>query len=298
MRLHLVTALLVALATTACGADDPEGSTSTDSAPSGETASETVTESSTPSPTPDGTESQQPTKLAKADVYDTVGNRCVGDPWAKEEPEHVVFRTRDKVELFGVEVGQGPRGVVLLHGTDRAALCNWMTGATWLAEDGYHVLALDHRCAGFSGCQESTTDLDVDVTAAVRQLRKMGATSVTVIGESRGGGVALAGASRPEADMDAVVALSGVWQAITHSDDVAATAPEAVPDIRVPVLYGSSTGDGQIDQAEYRALAKATAQQQYVAVKPYQHGHEMFGADRRSRFYRDDLLPFLAANGS
>lgn len=86
MRLHLATALLVALATAACGADDPEGSTSADPSPSSGTASETVTESSTPSPTPDGTESQQPTKLAKADVYDTVGNRCGGDPWAKTEP--------------------------------------------------------------------------------------------------------------------------------------------------------------------------------------------------------------------
>lgn len=289
MRVHLATLALLTLAIGACGGDgDSSGSDGPTSSDTSSTSALPSESAASPSPPPEDT--------TDTNVYDTVGNRCLFDRWEENEPEHVTFRTGDGVELFGVELGEGPRGIVVLHGTDRTALCNWAAGATWLAEDGYHVLAVDHRCAGFSGCAEATTDIDRDVAAAVKQLRTLGATSVTVVGESRGGGVALAAASKAGANMDAVVALSGAWQAITHSDEVAATAEEAVPDIDVPVLYASSTLDGQVDQAAYRDLAAATARSDYVAVKPHQHGFQLLGTSKRTRFYRNDLLPFLAAN--
>lgn len=233
--------------------------------------------------------------LASANVQGTLGTRCASERWQASEPKHVTFSTADHVELFAAELGDGPRGLVLLHGTSASALCNWAKAAPWLVAAGYHVLAIDHRCQGFSGCGTGTEDaLDKDVVAAVRKLRGLGAKTVTVVGESRGGAVALAAAARPDADMDAVVSLSGVWFDGSYTGPSPAALPELVTRITVPTLYVSSLDDDLVDQAEYHALSEATAHSEAVVLKAAGHGALMLGTDEPSAFYRKQFTAFLA----
>ena len=75
------------------------------------------------------------------------------------QPDHPAntfgFRTADNVSLDGVEVGQGAKGVVLVHENGSRALCGWWPYAVSLADGGFHVLLFDMRCSGLSGCPKS-----------------------------------------------------------------------------------------------------------------------------------------------
>ena len=218
-----------------------------------------------------------------------IGERCSGTAWPAAAIEEASFDNEDGIELFGAVLGSGPRGVVLVHGTGSRALCNWSLVAPALAADGFHVLAIDQRCQGYSGCSDQPGSLDRDVVAAVAALRARGARTVTVMGESRGAAVALAAAARPDFDADAVVALSGV-----EVGDVSSGTPVAdlVGRIRVPVLYVSARGD--IDQREYRAWAAATRRSAYVVLPSrFGHGSAMLGHPQPGPVYHDDVLPFL-----
>ena len=63
----------------------------------------------------------------------------------KAERAHVLrFRASDRVRLVGVELGCGPRGVVLAH-QGASDLCIWIPYARSLAARGYRVLVFDHR---------------------------------------------------------------------------------------------------------------------------------------------------------
>jgi len=88
---------------------------------------------------------------------------------------------------------QGDRGIVLAHG-GRSNKESWQEQARTLAAAQFRALALDFRGCGKSrgpGQSDSmSARLHLDVLAAVRNLRKTGAKSVSVIGGSRGGGAA------------------------------------------------------------------------------------------------------------
>ena len=68
----------------------------------------------------------------------------------KADRSHVVrFAASDGTRLIGLQVGSGPRGVVLAHGY-RSSLCEWLPQARRLARGGYRVLVFDHRNHGSS----------------------------------------------------------------------------------------------------------------------------------------------------
>lgn len=273
LRLALAASALLLLA--ACGqdADDPAGSAADPTSPTTE-----------------------PTDATTADPRETLAERCPSIPaFAQAEPKPVTFRTDDGVEVYGAELGSGPKGVVLVPGTSSDGLCNWDAIAPALAKDGFHVLAIDSRCQGYSGCTSGQDEvgLDSDVVAAVAELRKRGATTVTVVGESRGGAVVLAAAARPDFGGDAVVPVSAVWFDDLYSGPDPAPLAKLVTRINVPVLYVSTRGD--TDQAEYRALAKATPDSKYAAYGAADHGASIFGRPEPEPEYRKDFLPFLTA---
>ncbi len=105
----------------------------------------------------------------------------------------VSFPTEDGGLVYADIYGQGDRGIVLAHG-GRFNKESWEKQAHVLASAGFRVLALDFRGYGKSrGPGDSapmSAPLHLDVLAAVRYLRKMGAKTVSVVGGSMGGGAA------------------------------------------------------------------------------------------------------------
>ena len=95
-----------------------------------------------------------------------------------ERRRAVRFTTFDRVRLIGVELGFGPRAVILAHqggGGEGPWLCAWMRYARILALQGYRVLAFDHRGFGSSGGTTHWTRarrVDFDVLAAIQVMRK------------------------------------------------------------------------------------------------------------------------------
>jgi alpha-beta hydrolase superfamily lysophospholipase len=255
--------------------------------------------------TPPDPAAQAPTAAATRDATRVwtqgrvIGERCPAEAWQASRISSVEFEADGGVQLYGAELGAGPRGVVLVHGTGGSALCNWGNIAPALARDGFHVLAIDQRCQGFSGCAgDGTAGLDRDVLAAVATLRGRGASQVAVVGESRGGAVVLAAAARaqatPGAAVTAVAALSPVWFPAVTSAAGATSLARVVPDVASPVLYLAARGDRQVDEGLLRAWARATPRARVVVHDGSAHGAALLGAPHPDAGYTRDLRPFLS----
>ena len=253
-------------------------------------------------PSPTMSSQADPSRVDTGDV--PVQERCRDASFSAATVTELTFETRDGVELFAAALGDGDDGLLLMHGTGRGALCNWATAAAALANDGFTVLAIDHRCQGYSGCgAESATHLDRDALAASEELRSRGARTVTLLGESRGGAVALAAAAAAareagggSAVIDAVVALSAVERDKIYSGDEHAPLDELVAEIEVPVLYLMSRDDRAVQESTQRALADATPTSSLIVYDDRGHGARMLGGDGMEAPYRDDLMPFLTEN--
>ncbi len=134
--------------------------------------------------------------------------------------DHVSFSTEDGAVIYADVYGTGDRGVVLAHG-GRLTKESWSRQAQQLARAGFHVLAFDFRGFGQShGPGDSdvfAAPMQLDVLAAVRELRKNGATTVAVVGGSFGGSAAADAsiASRPgEINRLVLLAASGNGSAV------------------------------------------------------------------------------------
>ena len=112
---------------------------------------------------------------------------------AVEAQKTISFPTDDGGEVYADVYGDGDRGIVLAHGA-RFNKESWEKQARTLAQSGFQVLALDFRGYGRSRgpgqADPLSAPLRLDVLAAVRYLRKTGASSVSVVGASMGGGAA------------------------------------------------------------------------------------------------------------
>lgn len=100
--------------------------------------------------------------------------------------------------------GSGSRAVLLLHG-GRRTKTNWAPQAEAIARARFRVMAIDFR----PGCDYDAACLAKDVLAAVRYLRETGATTVSLVGGSLGGGAAAQASfeARP-GDVDRIALLA------------------------------------------------------------------------------------------
>jgi pimeloyl-ACP methyl ester carboxylesterase len=187
----------------------------------------------------------------------------------------VRFSAPDRVRLIGIELGTGPRGVVLGHQGD-SDLCIWLPYARRLAADGYRVLALDFRRNGSSSYPDALRKLwriDLDVHGAVALLRRHGARSVVIAGASLGAAAVDVAAANIQSAVDGVISLSGPTSFVNL--DVLGAAAR----IRVPALFMAEEGDGEFP-ADARALyaaAPSTAKQLEI-LPGAAHGVFMFRA--------------------
>jgi len=149
---------------------------------------------------------------------------------AQAAPRSVVIPAPDGPAIQADVYGTGPRAVVLLHG-GRLDRRSWQPQATVLAADGFRVVAIDFRAsvearAGRdTGCGYDAVCLAKDVAAALAYLRRTGATSISLVGGSLGGGAAAQAAiEAAPGEIDRVVLLAHMT--IDH--------PER---LRVPALF-------------------------------------------------------------
>jgi pimeloyl-ACP methyl ester carboxylesterase len=142
---------------------------------------------------------------------------------------------RGEAKLHGVLTGSGPTAIVLAH-EFRADACDWAFFVPELAAPGRQVLAFDFSGDGSSDVSPDGR-LDLDVLAAVRQVRDRGATKVVVIGASKGGTAAVTAAAAPQGGIAGVVSLSAV------ASYLQADAEAAAATVKVPVLFAAAEDD-------------------------------------------------------
>ena len=125
----------------------------------------------------------------------------------------ISFPAEDGGRVCADLYGQGARAVVLAHG-GRFNKESWREQAEVLASEGFRILAIDFRGFGCStGPGQADFDhapFDNDVIAAVRYLKEHGATTVSVVGGSFGGGAAGdASIKSSPGEIDRIVFLGG-----------------------------------------------------------------------------------------
>jgi alpha-beta hydrolase superfamily lysophospholipase len=163
-------------------------------------------------------------------------------------------RTTDGVELYSIDVGNGPAAIVLVHESP-ASLCGWLPYIPSLTAAGFRVLAFDLR--GFS---DSTLPAavparayDRDLTAMVARARADGAKRVFLMGASYGGAVSLTYA--PRLPIDAVISLSGE----TYLPSQHANPLVSAPRLKVPLLIVGTRHDHYLPVKSALALLRRTA---------------------------------------
>jgi pimeloyl-ACP methyl ester carboxylesterase len=203
--------------------------------------------------------------------------------------ERVSFATEDGGLVFGDLYGTGGRGVVLAHG-GRFNKESWAKQAHALAAGGFRVLAIDFRGYGQSrGPGQSDifkAPLHLDVLAAVRYLRKMGAKTVSLIGGSMGGGAAakaLVAASPGE--IDRLVVLAAVLEA----------PPEKLTGRKLfLVARDDADGAGPRLPRIQAHFDKTPQPKELIVLDGSAHAQFLFETDQGERVMRE-ILRFLSA---
>ncbi len=203
------------------------------------------------------------------------------------------FKAIDGVRLIGVELGRGPRAVLLAHqGGAPPNLCGWVPYARTLAAAGYRVLVFDHRKFGSSGRASHwrrADRVDYDVLGAIRTLRARGARSIVLGGASLGGAAVLAAAPHATPAVDGVISFS------SPRNYVNVNVLAGVEASNVPVLFLAEEDDDPFDD-DARALFEASpARDKQLEIYPgAEHGFRLL----QNRAARALVGAFLASHSA
>ena len=205
-----------------------------------------------------------------------------------QSPTLVTLRAKDGGVVHGDLYGTGPRGVVLAHG-GRFNKGSWEKQARELVRAGFRVLAIDFRGYGQStGSGQNdvfTAPLHLDVLAAVHYLRATGATTVSAIGGSLGGGAAANATMAEPGAIDRLVLLGAT--------------PDGPPDtLTVRKLYITTRDDASGAGPRLPGLQahfdRAPEPKRLIVLEGSAHAQFMFQTDQAGRVMRE-ILRFLSA---
>ena len=191
----------------------------------------------------------------------------------------VSFTTEDDLTIKGRLFGSGETAVVFAHmyPNDQQA---WWGFATEAAGQGYAALTFDFRGYGETGGSKDIAYIDRDLAAAVRYLRENGCQRVILVGASMGGTAALKVAARDEFKglVAGVVAVSApqAFQGLVALDDVA--------DIKVPMLFVASEGDGVAFESLEAFYDRATGPKEQQVYPGDAHGTELLDGGHAAEF--------------
>lgn len=227
-------------------------------------------------------------------VAGAVLGSMVGAPSAYSQ-DTVAVPADDGGLVTADEYGSGPRGVVLAHG-GRFDRKSWRDQARVLAREGYRVLAIDFRAGAMAraggppDCLYDPKCLAADVLAAVRYLRRTGATSVAIIGGSLGGGAAAQASVEAAPDeIDVLVLLAPM--AIEH--------PEQMKGRKLFIVSREDRGSGDrlrlpgIEE-QYR---RSPDPKELLLVEGSAHAQFLFTTDQGERLM-EAILGFLVPRRS
>ena len=171
--------------------------------------------------------------------------------------EAIAFRAADGRLLYGDVYGTGDRGVAVLAHGGYSSRASWKPTAEALQAAGFHVLVFESRgAADFAAGKETPCLSDEvcqakDVLAAIRHLRRLGATTVSLVGGSLGGAaIALAAIDSGPRAIDGLVLLA----------PAAIAAPDQIPGRK---LFVTARGD-----ANSAGLRLPGIQAQYARARP------------------------------
>jgi dienelactone hydrolase len=176
------------------------------------------------------------------------------------------IRTADGERLAAIEIGRGPRVVVLSHGAT-GTMDDFFGLAAAFARAGWRAIAYDARGVGDStGTEGFGATREIDLRAAVAYARGSGARALVLVGGSLGASLSIAMAG--EVDADAVVALSAASDSFGALDAARSIAGH------VPVLVAAAA-DNEPFTGDARAIA-STLGTTPVIVNGDGHGTGMF----------------------
>ncbi len=148
----------------------------------------------------------------------------------------VSFPTADGGEIHAFLYGEGEHGVVLAHGMVFNKE-SWAPLAPRLAREGLRVLAIDFRGYGSSTAGAEGGKLFLDVVAAMSYLKRQGATRISLVGASMGGGV---------------VSRTAVVSGAGEIDRLVLLAPSAIPKAEemkaATIVYITAEGDPSVER--------------------------------------------------
>ena len=203
---------------------------------------------------------------------------------------HVSFPTQDGGFVYADMYGDGARGVVLAHG-GRFNKESWEKQARTLEQAGFRVLAIDFRGYGQSrGPGQSdpmSAPLHFDVLAAVRYLRKTGATTVSVVGGSMGGWAAADATIEAEAgEIDGLVVLGA---------GAGNGPPEKIKGRKLFIVArNDANADGLRLPGILRQYEKIPEPKRLLILDGSAHAQFLFQTDQGERVMRE-ILQFLSA---
>jgi len=201
--------------------------------------------------------------------------------------ELVSFATQDGGIVYADVYGAGDHGVVLAHG-GRFTKESWTEQAQQVAAAGFRVVAINFRGRGKSrgGPQATAGDEYFDVLAAVRYLHETGATEVSVVGASFGGGATARAAvesSPGEIDRIVLVAHSSIDQ------------PELMQSRKLFITArNDTTGSGALRLRAIRdQFERAPGPKDLVILEGSAHAQYLFQTDKGPRLLRE-IIGFLS----
>lgn len=208
----------------------------------------------------------------------------------KAERSHVLrYRASDGVRLVGLELGRGPRGVVLAHGYG-GNFCEWVGTARRLSRAGYRVLAFDVRNHGSSASvsQEARYRIDRDVASSAALLRRRGARTIVLMGSSMGASAVIAGSAVTSPRVDGVISLSSPATFVLL--DVEASARR----VTSPTIFvaGEFDRDFAADARKLYDASPAADKRLIIVRNSGEHGSGLL----RYRSLRRGLDAFIAAH--
>lgn len=202
----------------------------------------------------------------------------------------VSFRAGDARLLYGDEYGSGNRGVVILAHGGYSSRASWKPAAEALEAEGFHVLVFESRGAADYAAGKETPCLSDevcqsrDVVAAIRHMRRLGATTISLVGGSLGGAaVALAAIDAGQRSIDGIVLLA----------PAAITAPEKIP---ARLLFIAARNDANAAGLRLPGIreqyARVRSPKEFTLVEGSAHGQLILSAPDGAAVIRD-IVRFL-----
>ena len=222
--------------------------------------------------------------LAIAAALTLAAPRASGHPCVNAN--ELWFRAADGTRLVGHRFGgkrPGARTAVVLAHQSNGDLCEWAPFARRLAARGVFAFPFDLRGHGGSKGRQEYGRLGLDVAAAVRAVRTLGARRVVVVGASLGGIAGVVGAANARPLVTGLVAVSAPAEIAGRLNALPAATRLAVPTLYVAAEQDQNTPYDFAADAQRLYDATGTSEKRVELEPGSLHGVALVAGSARVR---------------